>query len=159
MLSQQFLSDFDHFKLLVERMPPWQRKSYRGLKHARHEGCTRGRAFFVYQHGAQGPDVLDIVTVLHFEADEQAGARCELRSHNTGAILEVGYVPTQLWQFPVFVHLPLHLRLNWDVRPDSEDPSLSFGLVIRTASRFHLRERAVVYFETRTAFEKEFGAA
>jgi hypothetical protein len=159
MSSPQFLSDFQYFKLLVERMPPWQRSAYRSLRHARSEGCTRGRAFVVYTHGRHGLQVLDTVTVLHFEADEEAGARCELRSQNTGEILEVGYQPTQLWGYPVFVHLPLHLWLNWDVREGSDTPSLHFGLVVRTASRYTLRERDRVYFETKTSFEKEFGAA
>lgn len=155
--AESFLPHREHFDLLVEGLSIEDRRVYNTTRHAREETAYRGRTFIIYRMtGRHQHVVLDQLTVRDFECDEELGASTAIRN-SAGQEIEVRYSPTRLWNHPVFVHIPLHCKLRWSAVPSNINKgSLGFPLVIRTLSRFDLREKGVVYCETGVTYAKEF---
>lgn len=153
-----FMAPGEHYNRLVETLSAEKRAVYDSLRSVRQEACFRNRTFLVYRMEDRKPRILDRIQVLDFDCGDDTGASCEVRSNSTGQVILVGYAPVQLFDWPIFAHMPLHLKVRWSTTPDKPlDGSLAFDLVIRTTSRNHLRERGVIYCETGVAFSKEFG--
>ncbi len=156
-MGQQFMTPGEHFDKLVLQLNDADRERYQAMTHSRAEVGYRNRNFVVYEVVRREPVVIDNIKVLDFMADDQIGATCELRSEELGKTITVGYLPERLFGYNVFIHLPLHSKIRWSTTPD--DPrggNLAFDLVIRTKSRYHLRERGITYFETGIGFAREF---
>lgn len=157
--TESFLTSEEHLALLVQSLDPEPRAVYGRTKNAREEVGYRGRSFIVYEiTGRNGEhNVLDTLTVRDFECDDVIGASFVIQSQNTGLTLEVGHKPVQLWQFPVFLYLPLHLKLRWSTHAGNLDSgSLGFPIKVRTLSRLDLREKGVTYCETGVSYAQEF---
>lgn len=153
----QFMTPFEHFEELLSRLDAEEQKMYAELTHVRIEACYRNRTFVVYRFQDRRPAIKDNIKVLDFICNDDAGASCELRSSTLNESLVVGYEPTQLFNYPVFVHLPLHGKLRWSTTADKPySGTLAFDLVIKTQTRRDLRERGVTYFETGVNYAKEF---
>lgn len=156
-MSQEFLSPGEHFDALLAIQPAAVQAEYKSLNHIRQEVCYRGRTFIVYQIENRAPKILANISVMDFVANDMAGASCELRCAETGKIMIVGYEPVKLFDFPVYVHLPLHLKLRWSTTPDRlQYGSLAFDMAVRTKTRSSLRERGAVFCETGVSYAKEF---
>lgn len=143
------------FQTFVDGLPPELRTLYGSMLHVRTETAFTGRRFVVFRNGASGPKVLDVLTVTDFGADSRNGQWMVLARRGADETLRVGYAPENLFDFPLFMWLPLHGKLRWS-GDSSGRGSLAFPVVIRTQSRLHLRERGVVYCETSPVFCKEF---
>lgn len=160
MKTKDFLPVTEHFEALVDGLDHDNLLVYNSMRHVRVETAFRGRRFVVYKVGTSGMRQLDEIRVLDFECndDEGASARIQSSSRPDQRDLIVGYRPVRLFDYPVFLWLPLHSKIRWSTA-DLKSHSLAFPLVIRTVSRLHLRETGVVYFETSVAAAKEFGSA
>jgi hypothetical protein len=160
MQEQDFMHVTDHYAQLVTQLEPKVLAVYNTTKNARVETGYRNRNFIVYKMGGRHPEVLDRILVNDFHCSDEDGASTELMRMSDGEILNVGYAPQQLWDWPIFVCIPLHAKVRWAAKEEAPaDGSLAFPLVIRTVSRLHKRERGVVYFETGPEFGKEFDIA
>lgn len=157
MNQADFLPLSDHFARLVTLLEPPDFRDYNRLKHTRQETGYRGRTFYVYEIRDRVPNILDHITVQDFSCTDDSGASTELRNSH-GETLIVGYAPIRLFDYPIFVSVALHNKVRWSTTDDNiMGGSLAFDLVIRTASRLHLRERGVTYCETGVSYAKEFG--
>lgn len=159
-MSKPFLSKEELQSVLVDQLPQPQRDLYESMHHVRSEACFRGRLFVIYQIVQRKAVVLDTLEVLDFECNHDDGASIEVLSRNTGKTFTVGYSPTQVLDYPIFMFMPLYLRVRWcaDADQAGREGQLGFDVVIRTKSRYHLRERQVIYCESRTTFMEEFGS-
>lgn len=147
----------DHFNLLVAGLSDNHKKVYETTKHARIETAFRDRIFVVYKIVGGKLEILDRLHVTDFICNEERGASTELLSTATGERIEVGYTPVQLFDYPAFVCIPLHAKVRWGVeKGDPKKGHLAFPLLLRTTSRFGLREPGIVYVETSPEFMREF---
>jgi hypothetical protein len=153
--KESFLTPEEHFSSLVAQLGPRPRQLYEDTRHARIEMGFRNRPFVVYEIEGRDPKVLDTVAVADFDCNDLDGASVELRSRS-GSKLLVSYGPTQLFDYPVFISLPLSMSVHWQMNQSGKQ-QLRFPLYIRTQSRKSLRERGVVYFEPAATFHSEFG--
>lgn len=155
--AENFMSLHEHFEKLVESLQPADLGLYRSFKHTREEAAFRNRTFIVYEIFDREPDVLDTITVMDFHCNDTVGASAEVRSHGSGQIMTVNYLPQRLFEHEVFVWMPLHAKIRWSARPGKvHGGSLAFPLVIRTASRLDRRERGVMHCETGVEYAREF---
>lgn len=157
MSVHSFLSPEEFYAGLLADMQPATAKIYGTMKHTRIEAAYRNRKFTVYKMKEQRPIKLTTISVLDFVCDDQDGSTMQIIDETTNQELLVGYTPVQVFDYPIFVHLPVNNKLRWSARKDNPtDPSLSFLMVLRTRSRLHLREQGIIYMETSLNFDKEF---
>lgn len=156
--SSEFLNTIPHFDLLVGKLPAADQRAYNLCRHTRVETAFSGRQFVLYRCERGEPKILDVVTVEDFEVSPSVGATAFMLSEATNSEIEVGYTPVNVGS-GVFIFLPLHAKIRWDIRNPTEldSGSLGFPLVIKVQSRNHLREPGVTFFETTVSFYKEFG--
>lgn len=158
MKHEQFLTSSEHFEHLARTLDGAERAVYNTMKHVRSEPAFRNRTFIIYDIRDRELNVIDTITVMDFVANERVGATTQLRSSRLKSELMVGYRPARLFDYPVFMHLPLYVKLRWSTTIDNiKGGSLGFDIAIRTASRLHLRERGVTYCETGVTVSEEFG--
>lgn len=157
MTDNDFLAVEDHFDRLVEGLNARDLKAYRQCKHTRPEAAYVGRNFLVYTMINGEPQELDRLIVDDFNANGEHGASTIIVSTKTSRTIEVGYTPVRLLDYPAFVFIPLHSRLRWGASEKSlHKGTLAFPVVVRTRSRFNLREEGVTYVETGRSFGEEF---
>ena len=157
-MSKGFLPPDELYKYLANNIDDDSKAVLATMKHTRIEAAYRNRKFIVYEMEGSQPLKLGTISVVDFVCDDDDGCSTQLQwLENPGDIIPVGYEPAQLWDFPIFVHLPVHQKVRWSAREDNvDDCSLSFLLVVRTQSRYHLRERGVVYLEPYRTYQEEF---
>lgn len=157
-MTETFLSLPEHFQELLDGIPADVRAFYESCRHVRSETAYRNRHFFVYRMSGREPEVIDKIIVNDFECNDHDGASCEVTSQSLQLTKTISYTPEKLFSYPVMVWLPLHTKLRWSAAAGQHSKgSMGFPLTVRTASRFHLRERDVTYMETGAAFFEEFG--
>lgn len=158
-VKEDFLHVTDHYAGLVQLLDAHDLRDYLKLRNVRSEPCFPKRTFVIYRMEGREPMQIDHLTVLDFDLNDADGASAEIRSQTLGKTIAVGYKPVRLFQYPIFVHLPLHTKVRWSTTPSNiEGGSLAFDLVVRTMSRLHMRERDVVHCETGVRFSEEFGS-
>lgn len=157
-IEESFLTPQDHFALLLKGLNAESREAYSQTRHARQEMAYRGRTFILYEMtGRSVHRIVDTLTIRDFECDDAVGASTQIRSGNLGAELEISYLPVKLWNYPVFMHLPVHLKLRWSTSEKRiGEGSLAFPLVIRVNSRLDPREPGILHCETGVAYAHEF---
>lgn len=148
----------EFYKHLADSIDEESKAGLANMKHTRIEAAYRNRKFIIYEMQGRQPVKLATVSVLDFVCDDDEGCSTQLEwMENPGDLITVGYEPVQLWDFPIFVHLPVHQKVRWSAREDDvNDCSLSFLMVIRTQTRRHLRERDAIYMETYRSYQEEF---
>lgn len=154
--DDEFLSPEEHYNHLVTQLPEKSRRVYDRTRHGRIETGFVGRSFVLYKMEDDAPVELDTIQIEEFGMDDETGGGFVLYSRATGTELEVTHRPTQLWDHPVFMSVPLHPKLRMGLKRGEDKPSLAFPIFIRTLSRFHPRETGVVHCETGAAFVREF---
>lgn len=148
----------EFYKHLANNIDDGAKSVLATMKHTRIEAAYRNRKFIVYEMRGRQPEKLATISVCDFECNDEEGCSTQLEwMENPGEFITVGYEPIQLWDFPVFLHLPVHQKVRWSAREDDiNDCSLSFLMVIRTQTRRHLREKDAIYMETYRSFQEEF---
>jgi len=155
MSKQEFISVGDHYERLAATLDGEQLRLYSSMKHKRPEVCFRGRTFVLYRVQNRQAVQVDHITVQDLVIADDTGASTELRRAN-GDTMIVGYTPAQVFEHPVFVHIPLQSKIRWATTPDNVNGgTMSFELCVRTASRLHLFERGITYMETGVTFARE----
>lgn len=154
--KETFLTAEEHYASLVAKLTPRQRQLYEDTKHGRIEMGFRNRNFIVYEMDGDAPVVLDTITVSDFYCSDLDGASSSLKSTKSREKLLVSYQPTQLFDYPVFIALPLSMSVQWNLN-QSAKTQLRFPLFVRTQSRLSLREHGVTYFEPAATYYNEFG--
>jgi hypothetical protein len=152
-----FLSPQEHYDLLVSQLDPSTLAAYQQTRHARVETAFDGRHFILYRMGNGDPRELGRVLVDDLDIDDD-GLSCRITCMRTQRELIVSYAPVQLWDYPVFVCLPLHAQVRFACSASNvaKKGSLAWPMVIRTRSRRGLREPGITYCETGPAFAREF---
>lgn len=157
MQATDFMDVEHHFSRLVETLSTQDLKTYNASKHVRVETGFRKRNFVVYEMRNGKNHCLDNIFIRDFNADDKDGTTTELVLGGTKQTIIVGYTPVKVFDYPVFVWLPLHGKLRWGATEGKIDEgSLGFPLCIRTKSRHNLREAGVIYFETGVSYGREF---
>lgn len=160
MHEQDFMHVEDHFNALVETLPQDVKNTYNKCRSLRIESAFRGRHFIVYKVRGKDPVELDRLTFLDFTCNDLLGARATLESAETGKHLTIGYTPCQVFDFPLFMFIPLHAKVRWATTPDSVGlGSLAFPLAVRTQSNRGMRELGVIHCETGVKYGQEFSFA
>jgi len=160
MIKEDFMGAEEHFGVLVGQLHPESRALYDTSYHLRIETAYKGRNFILYEVEDGLPKVLDRVIVRDFECNEKDGASTQVTLQSTDEERIIGYGPEQVFDFPVFMWLPLTSRVRWGAPASNPyKGSLGFPLVLKTKSRLSLREPGVVYCETAASFAAEFGNA
>jgi hypothetical protein len=158
--NQRFMTPYEQFEsIALASLSEEGLESYKSMKHVRHEFGYVGRKFVAYQMEGREPQILGTYRIYDFVCDDVDGATTQFESlENPGQLFLVGYTPIKVPEHNVWLHIPIQCKLNYAAFKD--DPtkfSLSFGLVVRTQSRYHLRERFVTYFEAWDSYVEEFG--
>ena len=154
----RFLSPEEFYEILADELPNGDKDLLASMPHTRIESGYRGRKFIVYKMEGRHPEKIATFCINDFVCDDEDGCSTQIEwLEQPGAILTVGYYPTQLWDFPIFCHLPVSTKVRWAAKVDNtDDRVLSFMMVLRTQSRRHLRERDVIYMEASRVFQEEF---
>lgn len=156
-MAETFMMVDEHFKSLLSAMDQGTQDMFKSLKHARPETAFRGRHFVVYHMLGAQPTVIDRLVIDDFECDDEVGATADITSLKLQKTMTLDYHPRQILGHPVMAWLPLHSNVRWGAPASTpEKGSLGFPMVLRTRSRFNLRERGVVYCETGPAYGAEF---
>lgn len=152
-----FLSVEDHFQALVSQLDPSAIARYHELRHTRAETAFEGRQFILYRMGGNEPRELGRILIEDLEIGHE-GLTSKVSCLRTERELIVGYSPVQLWDYPVFVFLPLHAKVRFasTERDVGKRGSLAWPMIIRTRSRRGLREPGITYCETGPSFAEEF---
>jgi hypothetical protein len=155
---RDFLTVEDHFNALLGCLNEDDRSTYDSFRNVRVETGFRDRDFVIYRvWPGNDVEVLDTLTVLSFQCEDEFGASAEIESDKHARAVRIDYTPVRPFDYPFFMWLPLHSRIRWAAQENNiEAGSLAFPIVIRTASRRHLREPSIVYCETYTSFVAEF---
>jgi hypothetical protein len=157
MAHEDFMTREAHFDYLVSTLSEEAAAVYNDLKHVRIETGYRKRSFFVYRFDDRNPVILDEIVVNDFLCDDEDGASMTLTSLKTQRHMSIGYAPTQLFEHPVFMCIPLDPKLFWSATAGSPNiGKLGFPIVLRTQTRRHLREPGHTYCETGRSFAEEF---
>ena len=160
MQEADFLNVRDHFNLLVDSLDTRDKHAFLACKHTREEIAYTNRNFIVYKMDKGLPVETDRIVVNRFHTDHVFGATAEIVSSATKRTLTLGYSPVRLFDYPVFIWLPLHIKLRWGASESMlHRGSLAFPVVIRTQSRLSLRETGITYCETGRSFGMEFNTA
>lgn len=156
-MSYGFLMPEEFSEYLAENISEEEKEVLAGMRHTRIEPAYRNRKFIVYRMDGRLPEKLATLAVMDFVCDDEDGCSTQIEWMETGDIITVGYAPTQVFDFPIFVHLPVNQKVRWSAKTDNpEDQSLSFLMVVRTQTRRNLRERDATYMETTREFQREF---
>jgi len=148
----------DHFIGLVDTLPPQTREIYNRCRAVRIETAFRSRHFIIYKLRGKDPVELDRVSFEGFECDD-FGATTTIRSIETSLQITIGYTPVQVFDYPIFMFIPLHAKIRWATVSAGAGGSLAYPIGIRTQSRRGLREKGVVHCETGLVYGKEFDFA
>lgn len=156
-MSYGFLMPEDFSEYLADNIDEADKAVLATMKHTRIEPAYRNRKFIVYEMVNRLPEKLATLAIMDFVCDDEEGCSTQIEWLETGDIVTVGYAPTKVFDFPIFVHLPVNQKVRWSAKfDDPEDQSLSFLMVVRTQTRRNLRERDAIYMESTKEFQKEF---
>jgi hypothetical protein len=148
----------DHFAYFISLMPIPIQHIYHSNKAVRVETGHKGRNFIIYKMRDDHPKEIDQIIVNDFSCDEMVGASSEIELQSSGETMILDYTPQQVFDFPIFMWLPLSSKVRWAAPKSSPmEGSLGFPIAIRTRSRQGLREPGVVHCETGADFGREFG--
>lgn len=153
--DQGGLTDPELFAQLTAHLSAANLAAFNQTRHARVETASPGKEFVVYQMQSRQPKILAQLSIVDLSIDDE-GASTEIIDLGTRERLVIGYGPQRLFEFPLFMSLPLSLTLRWRVSADDGAGFLAWPIYMRTQSRRHLREVGVVYCETLRAFHEEF---
>ena len=113
MSNTPFITKEQHFQTILDRLEPMKRALWEGMRHIRPEVMFRGRRLRVYRMEGDEPLILDDLVIEDFHCDDEDGASTTILRPSTGERLIVGYEPQLLWDYPIFVFLPLAVRARW----------------------------------------------
>ncbi len=105
---------------------------------------------------ANMPTILATLKVIDFECDEENGCSFTLQDTETLEEVVVGHIPTRLFDFDVFMSIPAHCKVKWDLRTDTKSKtssrSLSFAVLVKTANRADFHSEGNTYCCTPNEF-------
>jgi hypothetical protein len=145
---------------LIRQMPERERKSFGSFGHLRVEAIFKDRVFVVYRSNGKSsaPDILTTIRVQEVHADNE-GASTVLIDQGTGDTMRVAYQPERLFHYPIFVSLPLHMRIQFQARTTGESAwigTLAFALLVKTKNKSDFHSAGNVYVETPNDFKTKF---
>lgn len=139
--STPFAHPVEYFEeVLVGGMVPDEREDFQAFKSVVVETGYVGRAFVVFDKVGRNPVPLDRCVITSISADGN-GATCTIYSHRHQAEQVVQYAPQRLFDHDVFIWLPLHMRIHYDVILDRDEPdvlthSVGFNVCLKVRDRF-----------------------
>lgn len=158
-----FLSEEENMADLISQMNEQDRGRLSRFEHERIEAAFTGRRFVVYQPTgltSQGqhrpPKILAGIRVQEFYCDDELGASVVFHDLAEGERMTIGHVPTKLFDYDVFVHIPPMYKLRWDASPDSNGliRSLVWPVQIYARNRSSFYSAGVTYMETPNKFRE-----
>ena len=150
------------YKRMLGRLKKEDQELFHFLGHGRVETCFVDRVFLIYHMVNEKPVVIDRVIVTGFSTDTQRGAHMGIKSVLSGNTIGIGYGPVKLWDYPIFLSIPMYHKVGWAVAESDADSlrgSLSWQVYILTEDRMHMRQPRVTYMETGPEFGREFNDA
>jgi hypothetical protein len=163
MKSEQYLKPRTRrglpFEMILSYMEPQEVRNYLSYRHVRVELVKVGQRLVAYTVDEdERPDVKMVVTIDDMGMTDDNGLFVGVVSDDAAGDHTVGFAPSRPFGIPVYLHIPLNPGLLWSPSPsDVEKGHFEFPIVIRTESRFSLREEGVMHLEKLEDFTGEFG--
>ena len=110
---------------------------YNALKYDYRASAFVGRIFVIYEAQGKGnpPRILNRLKVLKFECNEEFGSDTFILNTEAQDRLWFGHTPEQIWDYPIFLSVPIENRLHWQSSRNEEGvikQTLLFGVEFRT---------------------------
>lgn len=156
----KYLDDQENLANLEGQLGGEERRSLKLMQATRMEAAFLNRLFIVYRvRSDRSPSVLTTLKMTDFWMTSNEGGRAVMEDLDTGEELEIGHIPTRLFDFDIFVQVPPIAKIRWDARLDDDSivrRSLVYPLLIRTLSRSDRFEAGHDYIETPKRFVERF---
>lgn len=165
----RFVSQEDNVADLISRIEESDAEEYSKLGHVFTEAAFVNRRFLLVEFqgkmrdgSVKAPVIQGAVRVFGFGADHANGSSVEVKDEATGSVLYVQYVPTKLFDYPVFVSIPVYHQLKWEaveLADGSYMRNLVFGLCFKQQSHPRFQNKGNVAVMTPNEFKLMFGVA
>lgn len=162
-----FVSEKYNLADLVAHMPQDDQKLYQSFGYVFTEAAFYNRRFVVVKLAGKStsgkpkpPVVLGAARVVGFSATHLAGCKMTLQDEESERLLQVGHTPTRLFNFPVFVSVPIYQGVKWEAKEMSDGSyrrALVFGTCFKQQSALKWFNRDNVAVLTHNDFEETFG--
>ena len=161
-----FVGQEENLADLSARIAPDDRQLYSSFGCIFTEAAFFNRRFIVIKTmGRNGgvpkqPQILGSVRVLGYECDHERGTFVTLMEESSSRSLRIGYVPTRLFRFPIFVSVPVFQGVKWEAKEHKDGSyqrNLVFGLCFKQQSNIKFYNRDNVAVLTPNEYRKHFG--
>lgn len=156
-----YLSEDESLAELVQRIPEQDKAAFAAMKASRIEAAFTGRHLVLYKPTGltkegthRPPEFLTTVGFSDFFCDGQEGADVVVHDIRADERMTIGHTPTRLFDYDVFLSIPVVYRLRWDARYVDTGlvRSLVFPVSIWTKNRSSYFSAGVTYVETPNRF-------
>jgi hypothetical protein len=116
------LTPEENIRDLASRIDPHQAGLHASLGNKYTEAAFVGRRFLIVRTngrsktGPKPPTVLGSVEIDDFNCSSTTGSAMRIRNLECGASITVGYVPIRLFEFPIFVSVPIAQGVKSEAR-------------------------------------------
>jgi hypothetical protein len=141
--NQLFLSDERSMEDLFSRMMSPDREQFATFKSLKVEAAFIDRIFILYKPmglNAEGthrpPEIITQIKVTDFRLSAKNGAEVDLEDLKTGEVMTIGYIPSRLFNYDIFIGVAPRQRISWDAAlyQGTIRRSLSFMLLTKVRS-------------------------
>lgn len=160
-----YLTEEQNVADLINQIPQQDRAAFAAMKASRVEAAFAGRYLVLFKpHGLnrdgshRAPEVLTTLRFSGFFCDDIDGADVEIYDTRAKEKMTVGHVPTRVFDYELFIHIPPVYRMRWDARETDHGTvrSLVFPVVIFSRNRSSFYSAGVTYAETPNRFREMF---
>ena len=160
-----YLTDEENLAELIAAMPEHEQAPFSEMGASRIEAAFKGRVLVLYKPNGltkegqhREPVVLTTVEFVDFLCDSSDGADFTIRDVRAGETMTIGHQPTRLFDYNVFLHIPLTYRMRYDARrvDGGVQRSLVFPVSVYTRNRSSNYSAGVHYAETPNRFREMY---
>ena len=164
--TQPHVDQRENLADLIARIDQSERPLYDGLGHIFSEAAFINRRFLVVttqgatSEGPRQPKYESCVVVTNFICTPRNGSVITLSDSATGRSMQAGHVPVRLFNYPVYVSVPIYQGVRWEAReqPDgSYRRTLVFGICFKQRSSLKFYNRGNVAVVTPNEYRRHFG--
>lgn len=161
-----YLTEEQNVADLINQIEDQDQAAFAALKANRIEAAFSGRILVIYEPKGliesgdhREPAILTAISFSDFASDGEIGADVVVNDLKHRESITVGHVPTRLFDYDIFLHIPPVYRLRWDARENDSGVkvrSLVFPVSIFTKNRSSHYSAGVQYAETPNRFRELF---
>jgi hypothetical protein len=157
-----YLTEDENLAELVKLISEHDQALFADMTAARIEAAFSGRYLVVYKPTGlnadrthREPEILTTIGFSDFESDSVNGADVVVHDYKAGEQMVIGHVPTRLFDYDMFLHIPPVYRCRWDARHSDGRliRSLVFPINVWTRNRSSHYSAGATYAETPNRFK------